>query len=134
MSGLFTSGGQSIGTSTSASVLPMNIQDWSPLGWTGWISLQSKGPSRVFSNITIQKHQFLGALVFTILPAIACPPSYQLKISSCLKRVSRRPSKQLFPTWRLTRVTRVFSNVSGATNTPRPVKSDLWGWGPTWYF
>ena len=50
MSQLFAWGGQSIGVSASASVLPMNIQDWSPLGWTGWISLQSKGPSRVFSN------------------------------------------------------------------------------------
>ena len=61
MSQLFTSGGQSIGVSVSASVLPMNTQDWSPLGWTGWISLQSKGPSRVFSNTTVQKHQFFGA-------------------------------------------------------------------------
>ena len=55
MSQFFTSGGQSIGVSASASVLPMNIQDWSPLGWTGWISLQSKGLSRVFSNTTVQK-------------------------------------------------------------------------------
>ena len=55
------SGGQSIGVSVSASVLPMNIQDWFPLGWTGWISLQSKGLSRVFSNTTVQKHQFLSA-------------------------------------------------------------------------
>ena len=54
-------GGQSIGVSASTSVLPMNIQDWSPLGWTGWISLQSKGLARVFSNTTVQKHQFLGA-------------------------------------------------------------------------
>ena len=54
----FTSGGQSIGVSASASVLPMNIQDWFPFGWTGWISLQSKGLSRVFSNTTVQKHQF----------------------------------------------------------------------------
>ena len=61
MSQLFTSGGQSIGVSASASVLPMNTQDWSPLGWIGWISLQSKGLSRVFSNITVQKHQFFGA-------------------------------------------------------------------------
>ena len=61
VSQFFTSGGQSIGASASASVLPMNIQDWSPLGWTGWISLQSKGLSRVFSNSTIQKHQFFGA-------------------------------------------------------------------------
>ena len=60
MSQLFTSGGQSIGVSASASVLPMNIQDWFPLGWTGWISLQSKELSRVFSNITVRKYQFLG--------------------------------------------------------------------------
>ena len=57
---LFTSGGQSIGVSVSTSVLPMNTQDWSFLGWTGWISLQSKGLSRVFSNTTLQKHQFFG--------------------------------------------------------------------------
>ena len=57
---LFTSGGQSIGVSASASVLPMNTQDWSPLESTGWISLQSKGLSRVFSNTTVQKHQFFG--------------------------------------------------------------------------
>ena len=55
---LFTSGGQSIGVSASASVLPMNIQDWFPLEWTGWIALQSKGLSRAFSNTTVQKHQF----------------------------------------------------------------------------
>ena len=56
ISRLFTSGGQSIGASALASVLPMNIQGWFPLGWTGWISLQSKGLSRVFSNTTVQKH------------------------------------------------------------------------------
>ena len=61
MSQLFASNGQSIGVSASTSVLPMNTQDWSPLGWTGWISLQSKGLSRVFSNTTVQKHQFFGA-------------------------------------------------------------------------
>ena len=60
MSQLFTSGGENIGVPASASVLPMNTQDWSSLGWTGWISLQSKGHSRVFSNTTVQKHQFLG--------------------------------------------------------------------------
>ena len=60
MSQLFTWGGQSIGVSASTSVLPMNTQDWSPLGWTGWLSLQSKGLSRVFSNTTVQKHQFFG--------------------------------------------------------------------------
>ena len=58
---LITSGGQSVGASASASILPMNIQNWFPLGWTGWISLQSKGLSRVFSNTTGQKHQFFGA-------------------------------------------------------------------------
>ena len=60
VSHFFTSGGQSIGVSASASVLPMNIQDWFPLGWNSWISFQSKGLSRVFSNITVQKHQFFG--------------------------------------------------------------------------
>ena len=57
----FTSGGQSFGVSASASVLPMNTQDWFPLGWIGWISLQFKGLSRLFSNTTVQKHQFFGA-------------------------------------------------------------------------
>ena len=60
MSQLFTSGSQSIGVSASTSFLPMNTQDWSPLGWTGWISLQSNGLSRVFSNTSVQKHQFFG--------------------------------------------------------------------------
>ena len=61
MSQLFASGRQNIGVSASTSVLSMNTQDWSPLGRTGWISLQSKGLSRVFSNTTVQRHQFFGA-------------------------------------------------------------------------
>ena len=61
MNQFFPSGGQSIEVSVSVSILPMNIQDWSPLGWTGWISLQSKGFWRVFSNTTVQKHQFFSA-------------------------------------------------------------------------
>ena len=61
MSQLFISGGQSTGVSAPTSVLPMNTQDWSPLGWTSWISLLSKGLSRVFSNTTVQKHQFFSA-------------------------------------------------------------------------
>ena len=65
MSRLFASGSQSTGVSASASVLPMNIQDWFPLGWTGWLSLQSKGLSRVFSNTTVRKHQF-----FSIQPSL----------------------------------------------------------------
>ena len=61
MSQFFTSGGQSTGVSALASVLPKNTQGWSPLEWTGWISLQSKGLSRVFSSTTVQKHQFFSA-------------------------------------------------------------------------
>ena len=61
---LFASGGQSIGVSDSTSVLPMNIQDWFPLRWTGWISLHSKGLSRVFSNTIVQKQQFFGTHLF----------------------------------------------------------------------
>ena len=61
MSQFFAWGGQSIGVSALASVFPMNTQDWFPLDWTGWISLQSKGLSRVFSNTTVRKHQFFGA-------------------------------------------------------------------------
>ena len=61
MSHLFTWGGQNIGISALASVLSTNTQGWSPSEWTGWICLQSKGPSRVFSNTTVQKHQFFGA-------------------------------------------------------------------------
>ena len=60
MSQLFASGGQSTGASASASVLPMDIQDWFPLGWTGWVSLQSKELSRVFASTIVQKHQFFG--------------------------------------------------------------------------
>ena len=81
MSQLFASGGQRIGVSTSTSVLPMNTQDWH-LGWTGWISLQSKGLSRVFSNTTVQKHQFFSAQlssqfwVFTDIWRHADFPSY----------------------------------------------------------
>ena len=61
ISQLFTTGGQSTWVSASTSVLPVNTRDWSPSGWTGWISLQSKGLSRVFSNTTVQKHQFFSA-------------------------------------------------------------------------
>ena len=63
MSQFFASGGQSIGVSASASIIPMNIQDWFPLGWTGWISSLSKGLSSVFSNTTVQKHQFLAFFI-----------------------------------------------------------------------
>ena len=65
MSRFFTWGGQSTGVSALASFLPMNIQDWSPSEWTGWISLKSKGLSRVFSNTTAQKHQFFGTQLFS---------------------------------------------------------------------
>ena len=74
MSHFFAACGQSIGASDSASVLPMIIQDWFPLGWTGWISLQSKGPSRVFSNTTVQKHS--SALSFLYGPALTSIHNY----------------------------------------------------------
>ena len=70
MSQLFASGGQSTGVSASTSALPMNTQDWSPLGWTGWISLQFKTLSRVFSNTTVQKLQFFGFLYSLTLTSI----------------------------------------------------------------
>ena len=75
MSQLFTSGGQSIRVSASTSVPPMNTQNWSPLGWTGWISLQSKGLSRVFSNTTVQKHQFF-SLSFLYSPTLTSIHDY----------------------------------------------------------
>ena len=70
MSQAFASGGWSTGVSASASVLPVNTQGWSPLGWTGWISLQSKGLSRVCSNTTVQKHQFFSAQPSLYSPAL----------------------------------------------------------------
>ena len=79
MSQLFACGGQSTGVSASTSVPPMNTQDWSPLGWTGWISLQSKGLSEVFSNTTVQKHQFFGAQLYG--------PTFT-SICDCLKNCS----------------------------------------------
>ena len=66
----FTLGGQSIGVSASTSFLPMNIQDWFPLGWTGWTSLQSEGLLRIFSNTTVQKHQFFSAQLSSTLTSI----------------------------------------------------------------
>ena len=70
MSQFFASGGQSIGVSASASVLPVNIQDWFPLGWPSWVSLQPKGLSRLFSNTTVQKHQFFSFLYSPTLTSI----------------------------------------------------------------
>ena len=70
MSQFFVSGGQSIGVSASASILLVSIQNWSPLGWTGWISLQSKGLIRVFSNTTVQKHQFFGSQLSSYSPTL----------------------------------------------------------------
>ena len=70
MSQFFASGGQNTRISASTSVLPMNTQDWFPLGWTGWISLQFKGLSRVFSNTTVQKHHFFLVLSFLYSPTL----------------------------------------------------------------
>ena len=77
MSQLFTSGGQRIGVSASKSVLPVNTQDWSPLGWTSWISLQSKGLSKVFTSTTVQKHQVFG--IQPIDPQIVCAIDHSFK-------------------------------------------------------
>ena len=79
MSQLFASGGQSIGVSTSTLVLPMNTQDWSALGWTGWISLQSKGLSRVFSNTTVQKSINSSVLSFLYSPTLTSIHDYWKK-------------------------------------------------------
>ena len=81
MSQFFAWGGQSIGVSASASVLLMNTQDWSPLGWTSWISLQSKGLSRVFSNTTVQKHQFFSAQLSVLSPTLTPIHDYWKKHS-----------------------------------------------------
>ena len=80
MSQFFASGGQSVGFSASASVFPMSIQDWFPSGWTGWISLQSKGLSRVFSNTTVQKHQFFSAQLYIYVYIIYKVNIFQCKI------------------------------------------------------
>ena len=80
---LFTSGGQNIGVSASTPVLPMNTQDWFPLGWTGWISLQSKGLSRVFSNTTVQKHQFFCAQHETQDTASSNTFSHRFPVRTC---------------------------------------------------
>ena len=73
MSQFFTSGDQSIGVSASTSVFPKNTQDWSPLGWTGWISLQSKGLSRVFSNITVGDHKLIKSINSLVLSFLYSP-------------------------------------------------------------
>ena len=81
MNQFFTSGSQSIRVSASASVLPVNIQDWFPLGWTGWISLLSMGLTSVFSNTTVQKHQFSLALSFPYSPTLTSTHDYRKKHS-----------------------------------------------------
>ena len=90
MSQFFTSGGQSIGVSALASVLPMNIQDWSPLGWTGWISLMSKGLSRVFSNITVQKHKFCSTYIFFHHRGLECKSKKSKGVGSGSKELTLR--------------------------------------------
>ena len=85
MSQFITSGGQNIGVSASASVLSMTIQHWFPLGWTGWIFLQSKGLSRIFSSTTVQKHQFFGALL---------SPSHWPCVSASLSILPSRSHRQ----------------------------------------
>ena len=84
ISQFFASGDRSIGVSASKSVLPMNIQDWFPLGWTGWTSLQSKGLSRVFSNTTVQKRHFFGNQFFiAILDSFKTVSFLQWPLTTC---------------------------------------------------
>ena len=87
MSQLFSSDGHSIGASASASVLSMNIQDWFPLGWTGWISLLSKGLSRVFSSTTILKHQFFFFIVLLSYPYMIIRKTIVLTIQTFVDKV-----------------------------------------------
>ena len=97
VSQIFVSGGLSIGASASASVLPMNSQDWFPLGWTGWICLQSKGLSRVFSSTTVQTHQFFAISFLCSLKAIWKPSitsSYE-SIKACKAIPSSKNSHKL---------------------------------------
>ena len=102
MSQLFASRGQSIGVSASTSVPPMNTQDWCPLGWTGWISLQSKGLSRVFSNTTVQKHQFFSAqlvvkcIVF-YFNLLSFYISLKFQFSSCFKKKKKVVHRFYYP-------------------------------------
>ena len=93
MSQFFASGGHSIGVSASVSVLPMNIQDWSPLGWTGWISLQPKGLSRVFSNTTVQKHQFFASCLIPISLFTKCFSTYS-KMQGGNRRAAQRTDEK----------------------------------------
>ena len=106
---LFTSGGENVGA--SASVLPMTIQDWFPLGWTGWISLQPKALSRVFSNTTVQKHLF-----FSTQPSLWSKAAHgQQKISArpCSASTVTEPENNLYPLCKLTR-SLIISQIPGA--------------------
>ena len=95
MSQFFASDGQSIGVSASASVLPVNIQDWFPLVWTSWSSLQSKGLSRVFSNTTVQRHQFFGAQL-SLLSRLSYPYTTTGKTISLTRRTFGKVMSLLF--------------------------------------
>ena len=95
MSHLFTSHDQGIEASASPSVLPMNIQGWFPLGWTGWISLQFKGLSRVFSNTTVQKHQFF--LYRTALHTVTSPAEWAKTIRERKLGLASEDTSSLFP-------------------------------------
>ena len=93
MSQFFALGGQNIGVSASASVLPMNIQDWSPSEWAGWISLQFKGLSRVFYNTTVQKHQFF-SLIFLYSPTLTSIHRIIFRIIKVISRRKHKPYRQ----------------------------------------
>ena len=127
VSQLFISGGQCTGVWTSTSVLPMNIQDWFPLGWTGWISLQSRVLSRVFSNITIQKHQFFGTQLSVF-------PLYFNKTFITQKLWAIKPHSSLAPDWILLQRPIIPAYFCGSATTfqHRPAMRETWvrslGW------
>ena len=127
MSQLFAWSGQSIGVSASASVLPMNTQDWSPIGWTGWTSLQSKGLSRVFSNTTVQKHQF-----FSAQPSsdVTCPLSLDLRLR--VKKTSGVGvvcwvGSKVMRSWGIFLTSKDF-----CLDLPNQIKINLRTWGESW--
>ena len=133
----FASGGQSIGVSASTSVLPMSTQDWSPLGWPGWISLQSKGPSRVFSNTTVQKYQFGIILNIQISLVQSGETWYWIYWHKCYKMIFYHWTLHLgvpfFGSWQLFRSPSSPNKKAGIETSQSwiSLNQNLWGWKST---
>ena len=123
---LFASDGQNIGVSASTSVLPMNTQDWFPLGWTGWISLQSKGLSRVFSNTTVQKHQSVVILqlifvVLTVFQELHLIEFWLTLTTALLNLILYEIASVIFPISQMGKL-----RVKGLNNLPRALQMLEW--------